>query len=161
MKLKVVIVDLEIPPHVKKWGVRVGVTLAVLTVGAVALAGTPLHVWNTGDTILATDLNGNFSNLQGQINSLALSCTVVEGVGTTSTTAAAATPVTCPTGYVVTGCGCDGTGSNAGNVVPNGQHQLGPGSGGGSLGAAVNCTCTVGAGGGEVAPIAVCCQITP
>jgi hypothetical protein len=66
MKLKVVIVDLEIPPKVKRWGLRLGIPAVVLTIAAVALAG-PLHAWNQGDTLDATDLNGNFSNLQGQI----------------------------------------------------------------------------------------------
>ena len=66
MKLKIVIVDLEIPPRAKKWGLRIGIPAAVLSVAAVALAA-PLHVWSNGDTLQATDLNGNFTALQGSV----------------------------------------------------------------------------------------------
>jgi hypothetical protein len=37
---------------------------------AIAFATTPLHTWMTGDTLQATDLNGNFTNLQTQITAL-------------------------------------------------------------------------------------------
>ena len=30
MKVKLVIVDLEIPPRIKRWGLRIGIPLAVL-----------------------------------------------------------------------------------------------------------------------------------
>src|SRR5215470_10890674 len=32
-----------------------------------AIAVGPLHTWSSGETLQATDLNGNFSNLQSQI----------------------------------------------------------------------------------------------
>ena len=67
MRLKVYVIDFEIPARVKKWGRRLGIPAFVLSVAAVAFAA-PLHVWATGDTLQATDLNGNFSNLQGQIS---------------------------------------------------------------------------------------------
>jgi hypothetical protein len=156
MKLKVVVVDMEIPPRIKRWALRVSVTVGVLAAGTVALAATPLHVWNTGDTLQAADINGNFSNLQGQIQGIALSCTVVEGAWTTSNTYADATPVTCPAGYVVTSCGCTGSGSNSMAGAVNGQAAGSPGS----LGAAANCVCAVTAGGSQVAPIAVCCKVS-
>jgi C1q domain len=66
MKLKIVVVDFEIPMKVKKWAVRAGIPAVILTVAAVAYADT-LHTWATGDTLNASDLNGNFANLQSQI----------------------------------------------------------------------------------------------
>ncbi len=70
MKINVDVIDLEIPPRVKRWGLRIGIPAVVLGTGAVALAGTPLHSWATNDTLQAVDLNGNFSNLQEQITAL-------------------------------------------------------------------------------------------
>ncbi len=67
MKLRFVIVDLEIAPHIKRRLVRAGIAAGVLTFGVVAFAATPLHTWSNGDTLQATDLNGNFANLQSQI----------------------------------------------------------------------------------------------
>jgi hypothetical protein len=66
MKLKLVVVDLEMSPRARKWCVRLGVPAVILGVATVALAG-PLHVWADGDTLDAVDLNGNFSNLQAQL----------------------------------------------------------------------------------------------
>src|SRR5271155_5310942 len=67
MKLKIVLVDFEIPPRVKRWGLGIGIPVIVLGVAAAAFAATPLHAWATNDTLQATDLNGNFANLQAQI----------------------------------------------------------------------------------------------
>src|SRR5262245_32859831 len=67
MKLKLVIVDLEIPQNVKKRLVRIGVPIAVVLIcGGVALAAG-LHTWSDGDALTSADLNGNFSALQDQI----------------------------------------------------------------------------------------------
>jgi hypothetical protein len=64
MKLKIVIVDFEPPPHVKRWGLRIGIPAVILGIGAVALATPPWpHVWANGDLLDAGDLNGNFTNL--------------------------------------------------------------------------------------------------
>jgi hypothetical protein len=67
VKLKIYVVDLELGVRLKKWLLRVGVTVLLLGAAAVALAAGPLHVWSTGDTLQANDLNNNFSNLQNQI----------------------------------------------------------------------------------------------
>ncbi len=69
MKLKMVVVDFEIPARVKKWALRAGIPAVILTVAAVAWADS-LHTWNSGDTLQATDLNGNFASLQTQITAL-------------------------------------------------------------------------------------------
>jgi hypothetical protein len=67
MKIKVVVVDLEIPLRVKKWAMRIAIPAVVLTAGAIALAASPLHVWNSGDNLKSSDLNANFASLQSQI----------------------------------------------------------------------------------------------
>jgi hypothetical protein len=67
MKLKVVVVDLEISPRAKRWALRLGIPAAILIGGgAVAYAGG-LVTWTDGQTLKAADLNGNFSALQAQI----------------------------------------------------------------------------------------------
>jgi hypothetical protein len=68
VKLKVYVIDLEISARVKRWMFRIGALVLVLGGAAIALAASPLHTWATGDTLSATDLNGNFANLQSQIN---------------------------------------------------------------------------------------------
>jgi hypothetical protein len=72
MKLKVVIVDLEIPPHVKRWALRIGIPLAVLLGGSAIAYAAGLVTWTDGQTLKAADLNANFSNLQGQITTQSL-----------------------------------------------------------------------------------------
>jgi hypothetical protein len=115
MKLKIVIVDLEIPPRVKKWGLRLGIPVLVLSVAAVALAA-PLHTWNTGDVLQATDLNGNFNNLQSQITAIQTSVAALQDagkpvtavVGITATVAGAnggTATASCPSGYTLIGAG--------------------------------------------------------
>ena len=67
MKLKVYVIDLEIPAKVKRCALRIGIPAVVLTVAAVALAAPALHTWMQNDPLNATDLNANFSQLQNQI----------------------------------------------------------------------------------------------
>lgn len=70
MKLKLVIVDLEMSPRVKRLLLRLGLPIALVLGGsALAYANVP-KVWNSGDKLLAADLNGNFSALDTRITSL-------------------------------------------------------------------------------------------
>jgi hypothetical protein len=55
---------------VVRWGMRAGISAAVLLgAGAVAYASVP-KTWNSGDSLAATDLNGNFASLDSRIASL-------------------------------------------------------------------------------------------
>jgi hypothetical protein len=67
MKLKVYVIDLEIPPRVKKWGLRFGIPLALLLGGGAVAYAAGLVTWTDGQTLKAADLNGNFNYLQGEI----------------------------------------------------------------------------------------------
>jgi C1q domain len=67
MNVKVVVVDLEIPPKVKKWGLRLGIPLAVILGGTAVAYAAGLVTWTSGQTLTAADLNANFSALQNQI----------------------------------------------------------------------------------------------
>lgn len=61
MKLKLVVVDFEVPPRIKRWALRLGIPIAILAAAAgVALAVPALKTWNTGDTLTADDLNNSF-----------------------------------------------------------------------------------------------------
>jgi hypothetical protein len=67
MRLKVVTIDFHIPRSVRKWGVRLGIPVGVLLSGGAIAWAAGLHAWNQGDTLNASDLNGNFSYLESQI----------------------------------------------------------------------------------------------
>ena len=56
MKLKVYVIDLEIPARVKRWMFRIGALVLVLGGAAIALPASPLHTWATGDTLSATQV---------------------------------------------------------------------------------------------------------
>jgi|SRR5579859_3566446 len=70
MKLEIVVVDLQLPRAVKTWAVRLGIPVALLLGGgAVAWAGG-LVTWTNGQTLDASQLNGNFAYLQSEIDAL-------------------------------------------------------------------------------------------
>jgi hypothetical protein len=103
MKIKVYVVDFEVPARAKAWALRVGIPLVVLLGGgAIAWAGG-LHVWKTADTLQAADLNGNFANLQGQITALSTLQTAVLQGPTTPTCSSYACGNTSFTGSLVGG----------------------------------------------------------
>jgi formylglycine-generating enzyme required for sulfatase activity len=79
MKLKLVVMDLELSKRAKRIAAGVLVPVLVIAGGAIAYANVP-HTWKDGDTLNATDLNGNFSAVDQRLLAL-------EGVGP------------CPTGY--------------------------------------------------------------
>jgi hypothetical protein len=54
VKIKIYVIDLEIPPRVKRWGLRIGIPAVVLGVGAVAFASNPN--FTTGEVLQASDL---------------------------------------------------------------------------------------------------------
>jgi microcystin-dependent protein len=60
MKIKIVVVDFEVPPRAKRWALRLGIPLAILGVAGIALAVPSLKQWKTGDTLTADDLNNSF-----------------------------------------------------------------------------------------------------
>lgn len=63
MKVKVYVIDLEIPPRVKRWVLRIGIPVAaLLLMSVIAYASLP-KTWSTGDPLTAADLNGNFAAL--------------------------------------------------------------------------------------------------
>jgi hypothetical protein len=69
MKIKLVVVDLELSPRARRIVAATLVPAVVLSGGAIAYAGT-LHAWADGDTLTATDLNGNFKDLDGRVSTL-------------------------------------------------------------------------------------------
>ena len=70
MKIKIAVIDLEIPPRVKKWALRIGIPLGVLFGGGAAAWAGGLVTWNSGQTLKASDLNANFAYLQSEITTL-------------------------------------------------------------------------------------------
>lgn len=70
MKIKIVVVDLELSPRFKKWAMRVGIALAILGGVSVTYAAT-LISWTDGQTLTASDLNKNFAALQSEITAIA------------------------------------------------------------------------------------------
>jgi hypothetical protein len=89
MKLKVVIVDLELSPRAKRLALRIGIPLLVLGGATVAYASVPVN-FMAGSTLHAADLNANFTALDARITTLEgapkaprFSQAVVEANGTT------------------------------------------------------------------------------
>jgi C1q domain len=74
MKLKVYVVDLEMSPSARKWTLGLGIPLTLLFGGgALAWAASGLTAWEPGDTLQAAALNRNFTYLQSEISTPALS----------------------------------------------------------------------------------------
>jgi hypothetical protein len=69
MKLKLVIVDLEMSPRAKKIALRIGLPAVILGMATVAYAGVPV-TFTAGTTLHAADLNTNFSALDARITTL-------------------------------------------------------------------------------------------
>jgi hypothetical protein len=70
MKIKIIVIDLEIPPRVKRWALRV-VIPAVVVVGAAGVAWASLpHAFTSGETLTAANLNADLQNLDGRLATL-------------------------------------------------------------------------------------------
>jgi len=69
MKIKLVVMDLELSKRAKRIAAAVLVPALVIAGGAIAYAGT-LHVWNDGDMLNSSDLNGNFADHEARIAAL-------------------------------------------------------------------------------------------
>lgn len=78
MKLKLMIVDLEVPPKVKRMALRLGVAGLVVGGGAgVAWAAMP-HTFNAGETLKASELNENFAAMETRLAELQARLDAVE-----------------------------------------------------------------------------------
>ena len=67
MKIKVVVVDFEVPARVKRLVLGVGIPLAILAgAGAIAYADVP-HVFKNGDVLQGAELNSNFDELDKRL----------------------------------------------------------------------------------------------
>jgi hypothetical protein len=70
MKLKVYVIDLEIPARTKRRALLVGIPLGVLLGGAaIVWAGVP-NVFSAGQTLSSAAINQNFSSLDTRITTL-------------------------------------------------------------------------------------------
>jgi len=67
MKLKIVIVDCEVPRSVRTWALRLGIPVVLLLGGGAVAWAAGLHTWSQNEPLNAIDLNGNFSYLQSEI----------------------------------------------------------------------------------------------
>jgi hypothetical protein len=68
VKLKVVVIDLEMSPTLKRWLLRgaVGLSLA----GAALAYAAPAHVWKEGDALTAEHLNAAFADLDTRLSAI-------------------------------------------------------------------------------------------
>jgi hypothetical protein len=69
MKLKLVVVDLELSPRAKRLALRIGIPLLALCGATAAYAAVPV-TFTAGTTLHAADLNTNFSALDARISVL-------------------------------------------------------------------------------------------
>jgi hypothetical protein len=71
MKIKVVVVDLQLPPLVQRWGLRVGVMLAIgLGASVVAYGSSSPPHFEANMVLTAAALNSSFGNLDDRISTL-------------------------------------------------------------------------------------------
>jgi hypothetical protein len=68
MKLKIIVLDLEISSRFKHRILRT--SLATLVLGMSVVADAAIHPFVRGDVLTASDLNGNFSDLDGRVVAL-------------------------------------------------------------------------------------------
>lgn len=99
VKLKVVVIDLDIPPRLKLLAVRIGLPIAALLVAsAIARASVPV-AFVAGGTLKSADLNSDFSNLDGRLSVFERPGVVVAYAAPLSSNASA------PAGWLL----CDGS----------------------------------------------------
>jgi hypothetical protein len=84
MKIKLIVIDLELSARAKRIAAAVAIPLVVLGGGAVAYANVP-HTWKDGDLLTAKDLNGNFDDLDGRVAALDQRITKVEALSAKQT----------------------------------------------------------------------------
>jgi hypothetical protein len=70
VKLKVIVVDWEMPPAAKRVALRIVLPAMVLAgASAIAYASVP-KVWTAGEALKAADLNADFSSIEARIGSV-------------------------------------------------------------------------------------------
>jgi microcystin-dependent protein len=69
MKIKVVVVDLEISRRGKRMVAGIAAAIVAVVGGAIAFASVP-HSWSANEKLTAADLNGNFSALDARATAL-------------------------------------------------------------------------------------------
>lgn len=67
MKLQMVVIDLEVPARVKRWAIRLAVPAVILSGAGLAWSAALKNNWQEGDTLMASDLNANFSAAEQRI----------------------------------------------------------------------------------------------
>jgi hypothetical protein len=79
MKLKLVVVDFEIPPRAKRWALRLGIPGAILVgASAITYASVP-KTWTPGDALKSADLNSNFASLDSRVTALEQGLATAQG----------------------------------------------------------------------------------
>src|SRR4051794_19756936 len=68
MKIKVYAVDLELPPRLKRWGVRTAIWAAAILCGAAGAYAALPKVWVAHEALTSHDLNENFDALDKRIS---------------------------------------------------------------------------------------------
>lgn len=66
MKIKLVVIDLELSRRARRFATFGAVGALALSAAAIAYAGVP-HTWNDGETLTAADLNSNFAALDSRV----------------------------------------------------------------------------------------------
>jgi hypothetical protein len=69
VKIKIVVIDLEIPPRVKRWALRIAVPAAVVAGSAIAYASVPVP-FTAGSPLKAVDLMADFNSLDTRVTTL-------------------------------------------------------------------------------------------
>jgi hypothetical protein len=98
MRIKIVVIDLEIPPRVKRWALRLAIPAVILGLAGVAFASLP-HTFASGEVLTAASLNADFQNLDGRVSTLETGRTIGASVVYTSATPSYSLGTQVPTGW--------------------------------------------------------------
>jgi hypothetical protein len=80
MKIKFVVVDLEVSPRVKAWTKWLGVPLAILLGTTALVRAADPNVWHQNDVLTASDLNASFKAVTDRLVALEAGKTSVKVV---------------------------------------------------------------------------------
>jgi hypothetical protein len=70
MRLKVVVVDLEVSPRARRWAKWMGIPLALVLASTAIVRAADPHSWNAGDPLSAEDLNNSFKAVTDRLATL-------------------------------------------------------------------------------------------
>src|SRR5215831_18393146 len=127
MKIKLYVIDLEIPPRAKRWALGIGLPLAAILGGlSIAYAAVP-KTWTANEPLKSADLNANFTDLDTRVSALETTIANQTLHLATCTNGAGFTTCVCPAGEIaISGGALPSSSGGQGFLVES--RNIGPGT---------------------------------